>query len=93
MFVIIFQFIVNDYLEYVIEVLDNQVNKLDENGRLLKVLLVVKFLVEFNIYIDFFFFGILEIIYYLFLLLFDIERNECLQFDFLDDCLDVLLKK
>lgn len=91
--VIIFQFIVNDHLEHAIEALDNQANKLDENGRLLKALLVVKLLVELNIHIDFLSHGTLEIVHHSLLLSPDTERNECPQLDFLDACLDASMRK
>lgn len=53
-----FQFIMEDYLRCVIEVLNNYENELDENGRLLKVLLMVKFFVDLKINVDFFDFEI-----------------------------------
>lgn len=68
----------DDYLRCVIEVLNNNVNKIDRNGRLLKVLLMVKLIVDLNINMDFFDFELVEILYYLFLLVLDIENFFCL---------------
>lgn len=89
----IFQFIMNDHMKHAIEALDNQANKLDENGRLVKALLVVKLLVELNIHIDFLHPGAVKIIHHSLLLSPDTERNICPQLDFLDACLDASMKK
>lgn len=83
----------NDHLEHAIEALDNQANKSDENGRLLKALLVVKLLGELNIHIDCLLPGTVEIIHHSLLLSPDTERNICPQLDFLDACLDASMKK
>lgn len=91
--VIIFQFIMNDHLKHAIEALDNQANKSDENGRLLKALLVVKLIVELKIQIDSLPPETVKIIHHSLLLSPDTERNICPQLDFLDACLDASMKK
>lgn len=70
-----FQFVMEDYLRNVIEVLDSQENKMDENGRLLKVLMIVKFFEDLKFYMDVFFLRIVEIFYYFLLFLLDIDNN------------------
>lgn len=70
-----FQFIMKEYLRNVIEVLDSQENKMDDNGRFLKVLMIVKFFENLKFYMDIFYLRIVEIFYYLFLFLLDIEKN------------------
>lgn len=88
-----FQFIMNDHLRHAIEALDDQANKSDENGRLLKALLMVKLLAELNISINFLHPGTVKIIHHSLLLSPDIERNTCPQLDFLDAHLDASMKK
>lgn len=48
---------------------------MDDNGRLLKVLMIVKFFENLKFYMDIFYLRIVEIFYYLFLFLLDIEKN------------------
>lgn len=48
---------------------------MDENGRLLKVLMIIKLFEDLKFYMDVFFLRIVEIFYYFFLFLLDIENN------------------
>lgn len=90
----LFQFIMEDHLRRAIEALNNHENELDENGRLLKALLMVKLLVDLKINADFLDLETVQIIHHSLLLAPDTENSLCPQLEFLKACFeDPSLKK
>lgn len=86
-YIVLFQFIMEDHLRHAIEALNNRENEMDENGRLLKALLMVKLLVDLNINKDFLDPKTVEIIHHSLLLAPDTKNSLCPQLEFLKTCL------
>lgn len=90
---ILFQFIMKDHLKQAIEVLGIQQNKMDENGKLLKSLMMIKLLVDLKFIWKFLDNRTIEIIHHSLLLAPDTDRNQCPQLEFLQSCLASPLKR
>lgn len=90
---ILFQCIMKDHLKQAIEVLGIQQNKMDENGKLLKSLMMIKLLVDLNFSWKFLDNRTVEIIQHSLLLSPDTNRNQCPQLEFLQSCLAPPLKR
>lgn len=84
----ILQFIIEDHLEYTIEKLESEANKLDVNGKLLKALLLVKLLADLKIEAMYLQPKCREIISHSFLISPENEENNCPQLEFLNKCMD-----
>lgn len=82
-----------DHLRYAILALDNQENRMDENGRLLKALLIVNLIVELDIHMDILPPETVEVIHRSLLLSPETEINQCTQLGFLESCLEPSMKK
>lgn len=77
-----------DHLRNAIEALDSQENKMDENGRLLKALMIVKLLEDLKFHMDVLLLRTVEILHHSLLLSPDTDNNRCSQLDFLETCLE-----
>lgn len=87
------QFVMEDHLRNAIEALDSQENKMDENGRLLKALMIVKLLEVLEFHMDVLLLRTVEILHHSLLLLPDTENNQCSQLDFLETCLEPSMRE
>lgn len=76
-----------DHLKQAIELLETQQNKMDENGKLIKSLMIIKLLVDLEFKWKFLDNRTVEIIQHSLLVLPDTERNQCPQLEFLHNCL------
>lgn len=76
----------DDHLRRAIEALNNNANKTDRNGRLLKALLMVKLIVDLNINMDFLDPESVETLHHSLLLAPDTENSLCPQLEFLKTC-------
>lgn len=90
---ILFQFILKDHLKQAIEALEIQQNKMDENGKLLKSLMMIKLLVDLKFEWKFLDNRTVEIIHHSLLLSPDTNKNRCPQLEFLQSCLEPPLKR
>lgn len=87
------QFVMEDHLRNAIEALDSQENKMDENGRLLKALMIIKLLVDLKFHMDVLLLRTVEILHHSLLLLPDTENNQCSQLDFLETSLEPSMRE
>lgn len=82
-----------DHLKQAIELLEIQQNKMDENGKLLKSLMIIKLLVDLKFEWKFLDNRTVEIIHHSLLLSPDTDRNQCPQLEFLQNCLPPPMKR
>lgn len=83
----------NDHLGKAIEELQNESNRKDEDGKVLKSLLLVKLLADLNIRTACLQPRWVEIILQSLVLNPDSEQKQCLQLDYLDKCFDTSTKE
>lgn len=83
----------NDHLGNAINELKNDPNRMDEDGKLLKSLLLLKLLADLEIKTACLQPRFMEIILHSLLLNPDSKRKQCPQLDYLDRCLETSIRK
>ena len=82
-----------DHLGNAIYELQNDPNRMDEDGKLLKSLLLIKFLADLEIKTSCLPPRLVEIILHSLLLNPDSERKQCPQLDYLDRCMETSIRE
>lgn len=82
----------DDHFGNAIDELQNELNRMDEDGNLLKSLLLLKLLADLDIKTTCLDPRFVEIILHSLLLNPDLEKKKCPQLDYLDKCLDASIR-